>query len=901
MTSSLALTGTDSFVARVVTPASDGKPLKRSQHSHARYISGRGGSRRWYQRVLAAVLNVVIFLGVVAGTAVATERQAQANWLTEGIRSIFCSTPAYNNSPSQGSVSSLITNDKDAAAFLEVPRTAEEILSSGVNWTVYNGEEDPSKNGSNRVDAKSADEDKRVDMFENGECVPVTSIVMTYTANSVMGGVKVLTSISGFVLEQAYHPTWVQGLIDTAGRAITGVDPETGAKVGDGLKDSLYLEFINLIIFFAALWFFWTGVVKRKTTEAASGAVWMLASVIGGSLLVYNPTLVPTITSDVTSSFADVILTGTAGKVMDVSGNDVDICALPGKEDEVITRQITCSMWSTAVLQPWVMGQYGTSLDELNGQAPDDIRIGDENVNNLALYQLSAQSLTPADRGAGSAVLDSKNNMFFATVDEVASPEASVPTSLTTWSGEASEQRVSIATVALIVSVMMSLLVIILAGTMLVAQIAVAILVFVSPFFLLLGVHPGMGRRLMARWGEMLVNALLKQILACVLLAMLLAFYAAILPNASSNWGTSVLAVIGISVATLIYRKELTKAVTSSVNFGSGGILSDQPASKAGAVMGGIAGGAVVGLGAGALSGGKVGAGIMKSGTGSVTQRAIAAGKATVAGAGRGAVKTAARAGVAQSSTGGAALVMSGQHGQVAGRQSAGKVESKFNEKQAHQQERDARQQEQAQAVEHQRAMADWKKNMSPNHQRYMKEWEKNRQNPEWRRAVTERYGLSEVPNPFEQSFNGYGKPKSEWKAGDAPARLHGADKAIDSTRVAPPAVGEQREAWLTGGNTPQAGSKSAGAPTERPSNSPQNAPQRPVNNPALTGKGGTGSAPQNGGNAGGSEAGRKQRGNPVKPPQGGLPQPQMNKGEQVKPQAQRKPSGGGQLPRPGQ
>src|SRR5262249_7604536 len=128
------------------------------------------------------------------------------------------------------------------------------------------------------------------------------------------------------------------------------------------------------------------------------------------------------------------------------------------------------------------------------------------------------------------------------------------PQSAQDWyGGSRGGDRFAIVAVALVVAVMASILFLLIAGAVGVAPVRLLILLMVAPLFLLVGVHPGTGRRLLVRWAELAAAALLIRVLCAALLAlvMVLSGLIAEIPN----WGVAAALEVALVVTAFIYRK----------------------------------------------------------------------------------------------------------------------------------------------------------------------------------------------------------------------------------------------------------------------------------------------------------------------------------------------------------
>jgi len=783
---SLAHTGSDSFVATLIDSP---KGVKTS----------RGKRTRRPIHALTSLVVMFSLLTVIAGSFASAQRTS-SNWFSDAIKGVFCSTPAYFNEPqawqngltslgiglTSGSVAnvggvnpvgsasnSLSKLSSGDSTFLDTRHTAyEKYGMSGTTWTVYNGEKDFGSEGvrgyEGRPEIKDGDlADLRREAYD-GECVPVMGLIGTYFANSVFSFTKFFTSVSGWMLTQAYDPSWITSLNSKTSDVITGVDGQPG------LRDTLYFPFLNLVIILAALYLFYQGIIKRRSTEAVSSALWMVGAVFVGSLFVYNPSILPDMTNQVVSEVTSSLLVGTAGATSNgvtttnicYNGSAASGASVSEKRDHILLGA-NCTFWKTFVYEPWVTGQFGVSSSALDGNigadgntvtaAPAVDLGGGTIINNWGLYQVEQQSIDKYSLSKGNTAITEKRQDWYRVVDAVAAPQGDQAL-YGAWSGEDSNSRILVAMASLVAAIAGLIIVVVLAMSMLAYSIGTTILTFVAVFFLLIGAHPGMGRRMALRWAELYVGTVLKRIVSAVLLSLVLAFYGALLSGASDNWGSTIIAIVALSVAVLMYRKELIQTVTPQ--FGGSG-FGEQGANKAGQFIKGVAGGAVLGGFAGMAGGAKGAAAIMgDKSKGSALRRVAsataAAGKSTAIGTGGGIKHGAVHAG----GYGNNAILMAGNAGKRGVEQSAAKAAARAQQNMSASERVQAQQAAQAAAAAKSATPAVYasqQREADRAQEKYQKDWEKHHGDPEWNSRFTGTYGF-DAPNPYESTFPGYGK-----------------------------------------------------------------------------------------------------------------------------------------------
>lgn len=717
------------------------------------------------KKAKSAVTNIIVVLliGIISFSGVlqmSSTNKANANFLTDFIAEVFCGPEAYYFEPMSPNAQGLVPFGIGEPHMRKDGRTPtggmtayEKYGVSGTQFSMYRGTEigmNKTENdwGIDRKEAKDAISSDDSDPRGKGECFPIIGYIETGAANAIFEFTGIFTTIAIWVYGSAFNPTWVEDINSAVADVITG----TGNN--DGLRDVLYFQFLHVVLIFSALYLGWVGLAKRASLQAGQSAVWMIMAVLVGSLLLYNPKFLPDFANDIVTGVEEAILTGTTGVALGISPTDSsqNYCQVEragGASDrDMIIRQMECSLWSTFVYMPWVAGQYGTSTSEVQTIANDqgnrfDVSLGGRTFSgNIALYQLDAQSMDYTSENTREA-RQAKVERWFGVADYLAEEK---PTEFDSWAGAGSTGRIGVATLSLVASGFGLASVIVLSMLMLVYNLAMAMLIFVSVLFLLIGAHPGMGRGIALRWAEMVVGTILKRIMAAALLGILMAFYAIIMNNAlpggsGLGYGIALLAIIAISIATLGYRKSLTEAF-STVNFGG-----TQSGLEGGPSTGTKRAGAA--LGSAALSG------IAAVGSG----KAISSGIAAARRPGGGVIKRAARGMAAGTKTAGSAAVAGGRMGALSGRMDgyAAMEAYKQGSAEADRQTREhiaqnAREWDALSPEAHHRENAEEIKNAA----KYRSDYEKYKDDETWNSSFRKYYGIN-PPNPETHDFYGYG------------------------------------------------------------------------------------------------------------------------------------------------
>src|SRR5581483_10272516 len=129
--------------------------------------------------------------------------------------------------------------------------------------------------------------------------------------------------------------------------------------------------------------------------------------------------------------------------------------------------------------------------------------------------------------------------------------------------------RLEIAFAALFAALVAGVLVLLIAITLIVLKLGFLLLLVAGPFFLIIGTHPGFGRVIALRWGELLIGVLLKQAAVALVLSVLLYAYSLIMGTSDAvlPWALKILMISLVTITVFIYRKPFAH-LFSAVGYG---------------------------------------------------------------------------------------------------------------------------------------------------------------------------------------------------------------------------------------------------------------------------------------------------------------------------------------------
>lgn len=622
-------------------------------------------SRKGYSRVknigtkMGAAFIALMIAGLMLLGNIGTAPAAKAgDWnVLNGLRDVICGTAYFNAEPDDRGLGANTANPK----LMDITRTKltayEKYGMAGMTWTVWLGTENHGQmtgdgdvagkqlvgmgGGKDSLNNWAKKDGSTYASFYNtkSECSPIGDVGPTSVGNFLLSVTSWVVNISNLLFQTA---------TETSSSVLLTLSPTIVAIVTQ-LKDALYLEFLAPVLMMGALYLGWKGLVKRSSTEAGTAALWMFGATVAGFAILANPMFLPSVVNTVVSTVSETTIAAitnvalTGNKTSGVSSSNATLCTLDGNNGKTETsdssgktsivdfnksqnaartsvRQIQCTLWYSFMYTPWVIGQYGVSpsatdntlltdgypnktgdIDPLVG-IPKDIGLGNGTTpGNWAIYQLDNKVNYP-----GSNKGDQEKAMLNVAASQLykANPNG-------TWKGTSAMNRVTTATLAMISALGAGAMIAIISMSMIVLQIGLVILTLFSAIFLLVGAHPGFGRRIALGWLESLAGLAMKRIVLSVLLAVMLVFYSAVLSaSATIDWLTSMIMVIAVSIGGITYKDQLT-TMFSRIGFGGNGGLTEQDGSAhakraAGGAIRGAAGiaGAATALSIGAIAGG---------------------------------------------------------------------------------------------------------------------------------------------------------------------------------------------------------------------------------------------------------------------------------------------------------
>ena len=408
---------------------------------------------------------------------------------------------------------------------------------------------------------------------------------------------------------------------------------------------------------------------RAKIRDVVFGILWAVLAFLVSIIMLLNPSLLAKAPLTVSNTLASCIIgafsNGTCGSntstdLQDSESTSNAMCRSSAKESDasddmqMIAGSLTCKIWKAFILNMYAEGSFGTgfdNLDTLDTSRPTNKILTDAGLNPedycVNLYSeksIDSQkngTLKTTDNGKGNKVCNLVTYQMYLEVQaqsgEDKLPEAGKPDVRwykiidaaaansgfwSSWSGSIGSvfHKVGIAMLAIFVVVLGGFILIVTSLYAAVYFISSLILMIFSPVFLLIGIDPDRGRRILLGFFQKVASNVMKYIASAAFLVAAIAIYGGILDDIDSIPQT-ILFVLLITMALFMYRKELVELL-GRVNAG-GEELSSRMSDRLGRTMRGAGQGTtrMVGAGVGGAVGAKMAGGTMRSGFADAAKR----------------------------------------------------------------------------------------------------------------------------------------------------------------------------------------------------------------------------------------------------------------------------------------
>lgn len=388
----------------------------------------------------------------------------------------------------------------------------------------------------------------------------------------------------------------------------------------NGIYDKLYVEFLSPLFLLGAAYIAWQGMIKRRASVAIQGTAWMVLSAAMAVIFFSFPVQIAKTIDDSVTFAGTTIVDAATGITQPGKGT---LCTLADGVEQRGQRTAQCAMWQTFIYTPWAAAQFGEAAKiKASGQSISFRNLTDPplpllyldarvvNKNTVAKIQdpwIRANKDLPSDKQAPAPIISTKitdnSQKKWDSFVSVMISDAAI-SGRNNFSGSDSGARFQVALTNFFGIIIGILPVAFLSITLIFQQVMFLILLVFAPIMFLVGIHPGIGRRMFLGWVEMVAGTALKRVISYAAIAVLLAVIGAVTSSAAEGgFFTQVFLVAAAGIGVLAYRKKIISQY-GNVNLGGGGNMGSGEAKQALRTLGGMATGSVKGV-AGANEEGK--------------------------------------------------------------------------------------------------------------------------------------------------------------------------------------------------------------------------------------------------------------------------------------------------------
>ena len=435
----------------------------------------------------------------------------------------------------------------------------------------------------------------------------------TAVANGVLGMTSGVTSLMGGIATFAFDPNFIcqpgkkSNCID-----LVGIIGGTGTGSNDGLlgklTNSVYFPLLALAALLVGAWVMWNGLAKRQFRETFVGVLWSIFVLFAGVIMLLNPQLLAKAPMAIGNVFTSCIV-GTFSGSGDCGGtsgsSNVEtgqFCVAKGgssgnpiDQASITMTGMSCELWKAFVLQPYAQGSFGIPLDQLttttsgtvankiiaaNPGFKDQFCVGTKTAGVLDTYNNKTLQLgTGAGKICNVAVyqaylgVDAKVAGIDATLYQpnqnaidnrwlkVALFAASDDGMYHAWApSDMHFAQIGLALLGLISAIMAAVVIFVVAAFAMAFYVTSILMIAFAPFFMLAGIHPGRGRKMMIGWIGQVLSNIMKYIASAIFLVITVSMYSAVLANVS-NPGAILIFMLILTVALLMYRREIVDMI----------------------------------------------------------------------------------------------------------------------------------------------------------------------------------------------------------------------------------------------------------------------------------------------------------------------------------------------------
>jgi hypothetical protein len=388
------------------------------------------------------------------------------------------------------------------------------------------------------------------------QCSDMASLVGNNIAGVVFDAAKALDRVTITVYQSAAGEgilSWLTGAVD---RLVTS------------LGNAIYFPYLAPVVILGAIWLAWQGLIRKRASRTIEGTLWMVVACAAAIWLIGRP-------ADFTGAgkaVSDGVTQALNVAFAKLPAPHQSSCVPIGHTDPQSPPQGNFNftsgtgivdtnaneLWTVLVCKPWLDGEFGTTAYTVGKGKPTV-------VNTYGRQLLWSQAIAANEKPTAN-VIQAKQDAYTGLA---ASLKQHDPGTYALFQGKQWTTRLEIGFAALFAALLAGVLVLLIAITLILLKLGFLLLLVAGPFFLIVGTHPGFGRVIALRWGELLIGVLLKSAAIAIVLSVLLYAYSLIMGTSDAvlPWALKILMISLVTVAVFIYRKPFTH-LFSAVGYG---------------------------------------------------------------------------------------------------------------------------------------------------------------------------------------------------------------------------------------------------------------------------------------------------------------------------------------------
>ena len=340
-------------------------------------------------------------------------------------------------------------------------------------------------------------------------------------------------------------------------------------------------------------------IIKRNFREQFLNALLAMLTMIAGVALLTRPAETIKAVETIPTNFESWVM----GTIFNFGKSQDVLCSVTGESmsDSTVgfdgeatgnsvqgnVRFLMCESWRAFSFTPWVVGQWGTSYDELYangtegvkgtmqnsneqlvGSAPVEMG-GGKTVNNWALYHLSTITSGTAYEKDLTEPNGSIDPDFYRIVDMQAGPNNGAGTDgryFSAWTGQDYGSRITSGLSGAVTSVVSSVVIISYSVVKIQISIITTIMLIMLPFVLLVGILPGPGRRMLRGYAATILGLMIQRVVLVVLMSLMFK----VLIGFANFGGSPLISLVLVCIGAVIFYSLKKEALEGAFNITNG-------------------------------------------------------------------------------------------------------------------------------------------------------------------------------------------------------------------------------------------------------------------------------------------------------------------------------------------